>query len=392
MPTTNTLTDAQVRSIKPAPKAAKYFDGGGLHLFVTPSGAKIWRLAYRVAGKPKTMSIGPYPTVGLAKAREEREKAKVLLLAGQDPMDQRRETRKPAADAMTLEKACTEYWAGRKDTTERYREHVRRAFEMHVYPRIGKRPIGAITRDELLEALKPLDAEGKHQYVRKVRMWIAQVWDWAIEHRHAQTNPARAIQPKKAFGAAKVQHFAALELNEVPALIERMSYEAELQSVLAAKLLALTWVRTNELRMWLWSEIDGDLWRIPAGKMKRERDHLVPLSRQAMKLLDVLRARSRGSVYVFPNDLRQDRPMSENAVLYLLGRMGYKGRMTGHGFRSVGSTWANERGYHADAIERQLAHVPKDATRAAYNRAEFFDIRRKMLQDWADWLLPEKAG
>jgi integrase len=155
-------------------------------------------------------------------------------------------------------------------------------------------------------------------------------------------------------------------------------------------MLALTWVRTGELRMMEWAEIDGDLWRIPEGKMKRRRDHLVPLSRQAMEVLDIMKMRARGP-YVFGADHRADRPISENSILYLLHRMGYKGRMTGHGFRSVGSTWANERGYKSDAIERQLAHVPGDAVRHAYNRAAYLPERRKMLQDWADWLMPSSA-
>ncbi len=389
---TNSLTDAQCRSVKPAAKPQKLFDGGGLFLYVTPAGAKVWRLAYRVGGKPKTMSFGPYPLLSLAQARERRDAAKLELLNGQDPMAPRRDARRAAQQsAFLLQAACEEYWSGRKDTTERYRDHVQRAFEMHVYPRLGARPVGEITRDELLEALRHLDAAGKHVYVRKVRGWLALVWDWAIEHGRAQNNPARAIQPRKAFGRAEVSHFAALELSEMPAFMERLALERDLQSVLATKMLALTWVRTNELRMMQWTEIDGALWRIPAGKMKRKRDHLVPLPRQAVALLKVLRERSRGGEYVFPNDRRLDRPMSENSVLYLIGRMGYGGRMTGHGFRSVGSSWANERGYHADAVERQLAHVPGDKVRAAYNRAEFLDIRRQMLQDWADWLLP-KAG
>jgi integrase len=163
-------------------------------------------------------------------------------------------------------------------------------------------------------------------------------------------------------------------------------------SAMACKLLALTWTRTQELRLMEWSEIDGDLWRIPAGKMKRRRDHLVPLSRQALVLLDNLRVRQRGSVYVFPNDRRLDRPMSENAILYLIGRMGYGGRMTGHGWRTVASTWANEAGYNRDWIERQLAHSPDDKVRSTYNRAEYLTDRRVMLQAWGDWLMQSLRG
>lgn len=380
---TNTLTDARCRAAKSDGKAFKLFDGGGLFLYVATTGSKTWRMAYRAAGKPQTLSFGPYPAVGLADARQQRDAAKAKLRGGADPKPQRERT------TMTLEKASETYWAGRKDLSESYLANATRAIAMHVLPRLGQRPIGQITRQELLETLMHLDAAGKHEYVRKVRMWLGQVWDWAIEQEEATVNPARMIKPEKAFGKTKVTHFAALELTDMPDFMERLSFERELQSVLACKLLALTWVRTNELRMMLWSEIDDELWRIPEGKMKRGKDHLVPLSRQAVVLLKTLKARSNGSIYVFPNDLRDDRPMSENAVLYLIARMGYKGQMTGHGFRTVGSTWANERQYNADAIERQLAHSPEDKVRAAYNRAEFLPERRTMLQDWADWLMPD---
>lgn len=159
-----------------------------------------------------------------------------------------------------------------------------------------------------------------------------------------------------------------------------------LLGLLALRLLALTWVRTNELRFMRWDEIDGNTWIIPAGKMKRRKDHMVPLTPEALEILAKLKDRSGSSAYVFPAEHRPDRPISENAVLALLYRMGYKGKMTGHGFRSVGSTWANEAGYPPDVIERQLAHVPGDKVRAVYNRAQYLDQRRAMLEAWAKWL------
>jgi integrase len=207
----------------------------------------------------------------------------------------------------------------------------------------------------------------------------------------AHRQPRRGHPAGQGVRAREVVSHAALELSEVPEFMRRIHAEGVLLSVLAAKMLALTWVRTGELRMMEWTELEGDLWRIPKGKMKRRRDHLVPLSSQAQALLVELAARSRGP-YVFPNDRRPDRPMSENSVLYLIGRIGYGGRMTGHGFRSVGSTWANERGYPPDAVEMQLAHAPKDETRAVYNRAAYLDARRGMLQAWADWIDDANAG
>lgn len=382
MPTTNKLTDAKCRGIKPGDTARKDFDGGGLFLWTSPNGAKVWRMAYRVAGKPQTLVIGPYPGVSLQEARQKREEAKAVLRAGQDPGAARKATK----HAVTLTEAHGLYWGGRKDLSPSYLENERRAFEMHVEPSLGGMVMAGITRADVLATLNTLDARGKHDYVRKVRMWLAQLWDWAIEQGHATENPPRSIKPERAFGKKSVEHFAALDLREVPAFMARLAIEGELQSVLALRLLALTWVRTNELRFMRWDEVAGDTWIIPAGKMKRRREHVVPLSKAAQDLLAMLKPRAGSSPYVFPADHRDDRPISENAVLALLYRMGYKGRLTGHGFRSMGSTWANDAGYPPDVIERQLAHVPGDAVRAIYNRAQYLDQRRSMLEAWAGWL------
>lgn len=378
---TNTLTDAQCRkAAATAGKPLKLFDGGGLFLLVQPSGSKLWRSAYRLDGKPQTASFGPYPEVTLAEARTKRDDLKAQLRAGTDPRAPKR------VDATTFEQDCRAYWDGRRDLSESYVANALRCLELNLWPKLGAKATGSITKDDVLDALRPMDAAGKHVYVRKARMWAGQVFDWAVENGKATSNPAAAIKAEKAFGKSKVEHFAALELPQIPGLMQRLALERELQSVLACKLLALTWTRTNELRHMEWSEIDGAMWRLPAGKMKRPRDHLVPLSTQALALLAALKPRCRGTRYVFEGERTPDRPMSENAVLYLLHRIGYKGEMTGHGFRSVASSWANERGYNPDAIERQLAHVPKDETRAAYNRAAYWPERVKMLQDWADWL------
>lgn len=381
---TNTLTDARCKAAKPKDKPYKMFDGGGMFLYVAPTGGRSWRLAYRLNGKPQTMSLGPYPDVALSAARAKRDEVKALLREGTDPMAARRAPKK----GVTLTEASETYWDGRKDLSASYLANARRGIEMHLAPNLGAKDIGSITRDDLLDELRRMDAAGLHVYVRKVRMWIGQVFDWAIENGHATINPAALIRPEKAFGKAKVEHFAALTLAEVPDFLTRMSLESDLQSVLACRLMAYTWVRTTELRMMEWSEIDEKtaMWLIPAGKMKRARDHLVPLPRQAMELLAELKARSRGGRYVFPSDRTIERPMSENAVLALIYRIGYKGKMTGHGWRSVASTWANENGYNADAIERQLAHVPENEIRAVYNRAQYLPQRKQMLQDWADWL------
>lgn len=383
MPTLNTLNDAQCRAAKPSEKARKLFDGGGLYLFVSPTGAKTWRLAYRFEGKPKTMSFGPYPDVTLAAARGKRDTAKATLRDGIDPMAVKRPT---AQKSITLEKANETYWAGRKDISDGYRNNALRGIEMHLCPKLGKLPMRDIDRAKLLDALNTMDAAGRHVYVRKVRMWVGQVFDWAIEQGTAEINPASLIDSRKAFGKSKVKSFAALEQRDMPTFLERMSLEDELSSVLACMLLAYTWTRTTELRFMQWEELEQGVWRVNAARMKSDHYHLVPLPNQAEAIIQKMRERSRGSKYVFPHETRLDRPMSENTILYLMYRIGYKGRMTGHGWRSVGSTWANERGYNPDAIERQLAHAPADKTRAVYNRAAYLPERKKMLQDWADWI------
>jgi integrase len=385
---TNKLTDAKCKAAKPTDRPYKLFDGGGLFLFVSPSGAKTWRAAYRFAGKPKTKSFGPYPVVPLAVARQKLVELKTSLRDGIDPMIKSRRH-----NSLSFANACDTYWDGRHDVSPRYRDNATRALEMYIFPSLGDRDMSGITRDDLLAALQTVDTAGHHVYVRKIRMWAGQVFDWAIENGYATINPAAMIRPEKAFGRAKVKNFPALDPRDVPEFLHRLSFEKDLNSVLACRMLALTWARTGELRMMEWEEINDNIWIIPAGKMKRRRDHVVPLSRQALAIIDEMRSRAAPHApYVFPAPHRPDRPMSENAILYLIARIGYRGRMTGHGWRSIASTWANEQGYSPDAIERQLAHSPDNKIRAIYNRAEYLPLRREMLQAWADWLDARDGG
>jgi len=378
---TNKLTDTQCRKAVATDKPRKLSDGHGLYLWVSPTGAKIWRIGYRQFGKEGIEVLGPYPLLTLAEARVRRDAFRLKLLDGVD-VKAKPEKIKPS---ITFMEASSTYWQGRQDISEGYRLNATRGIDMHLAPTIGALPISAITKELLLAPLVRLDAAGKHVYAKRVRVWASLVFDWAMEHGHCPVNIAGLINPEKAFSSRPVEHHPALALADVPDFLARLSLERDLQSVLACRLLALTWVRTGELRMMLWSEIEGDLWRVPKGRMKMKRVHLVPLSTQAQALLAELKARSRGGDYVFPSDRRIDRPMSENAVLYLMHRIGYKGRMTGHGFRGIASTWANEHGYNSDHIEMQLAHGHGDAIRMAYNHAAYLTQRREMLQDFADW-------
>lgn len=381
----NKLTDALCRKATFVDRPRKIYDGHGLYLFVVASGSKIWRQSYRLNGKAQTEVFGPYPLVSLKEAREKNAEFRKKLLDGVDPKAR-------APQSITFTDACSQYWAGRKDLTPKYIVKATRALEMHLGPSLGGKLVSAVTRDALLVPLKVLDAQAKYVYARKVRLWASMVLEWAREQGYCQINVANTINPKTAFGRAPVKSHASIKVSEVHALFERLALERELQSVLACRMLALTWVRTGELRLMRWNEIDDDLWRVPGPTMKMKREHLVPLSKQALELLVKLKARGRGSEFVFPSDRRIDRPMSENSVLYLLGRVGYGGVMTGHGWRTVASTWANERGYNPDAIEMALAHAAGDAVRVIYNHAAYLPQRRQMLQDFADWLDQPDAG
>jgi hypothetical protein len=209
---TNKLRDADCKGAKPAGKAYKLFDGGGLFLYVSPAGLKSWRVAYRLNGSPKTRALGKYPDVSLAEAREKLAALKAILREGGDPMAGRKPVR-----GLTLAEAADAYWSGRKDVSDAYRANALRGIEMHLFPALGKTPVGAISREALLAALAVMDAAGHHVYVRKVRMWVGQVFDWAVENGHAKINPAALIRPEKAFGRATVESFAALSLGKISA-------------------------------------------------------------------------------------------------------------------------------------------------------------------------------
>lgn len=409
MPVINKLTDTQCRKAEPTNKQYKLFDGNGLHLLVTPAGSKVWRQAYRrpVDGKPDTLAHGPYPLITLQQARGKRDDALRLLLAGQDPKTAAKAAAAPVPSqkAITLEDASDAFWDGKQDIGDRYRAYAKRGIELHL-ANLLKRDIRSITHDEFLAEMNVMNAAGKFVYVRKVRMWASQVWHWAIAQKHAEQNIPDLVNPRRAFGRRKVKNFASLHPErEFPQFWRRISHEQDLVSVLAAEMIAYTWVRTKEVRFMEWTEIDAFaglfasgrrsmvpdvdrewLWEIPEGKMKRTRAHVVPMPRRARELLLKLWARSKGSKYVFPAEHRLDRTISENTVLELIDRIGYKGVMTGHGFRTVASTWANESGYNRDWIELQLSHVEDNKVRGAYNKAEYLEGRRGMLEDFAQWL------
>jgi integrase len=378
---TNKLTNHVCNSAKPKAKGYKLTDGGGLYLFITPTGAKSWRMSYRINQVAKTVTFGLYPLITLAEARIKRDGAKRLLIDSIDP-GLKKKGDKPA---ISLAVAFNEYWSGRKDVSPNYRHDCFRAFANHVEPTLGEVPINKIDRPQLLACLLKIDRSGHPVAAIKMRTYLMQVWEWAIELGHCQENVPQSIKPAKAFSKEKIVHFRAIDLPEVPAFWARLNMEQHRPSGVACKMLAYTWTRTKELRMMRWSEIDGNVWRIPASVMKKDRDHIVPLPRQALELLKKIKPFARGDL-VFAGARDINKSISENTILFLIYEMDYRGRMTGHGFRTLASTWANDHGYNRDAIERQLSHAPDDKVRSAYNRSEYMKEREKMLQDWADWL------
>lgn len=385
-PLSNVLTNAKVKSLQSKEKAFKVFDGNGLYLYITPNGTKSWRFDYRFNGKNKTATFGVFPLFSLAEAREKRDVCKKLIADGIDPMQQKADIKQQ----QTFKEVALQYWSSRLDITESYKQNAMSALERYVYKFIGGNKLSQINSDNVMQILKVVESKGKYEYLRKIKQWISNVFEYAIANNLTKTNPTTTIQLNKAFTKSEVVHIPALEIQELPAFFDRLSYEdQQITSVLALKFVALTAVRSNELRFMQWSEIDyeNQIWRIPAKRMKRKKDHLVPLSPPALKILEILRQRWRGSVYVFESTFSKSKPISENAILSLIGKMDYKGKMTTHGWRSCFSTWANENEYMPDVIERQLAHVPANSVRAAYNRAEYLTHRRQLLNDWAEFLI-----
>lgn len=389
---TNKLTDAQIRRLGVVATAKKWFDGEGLFLHQLAGaggvgGGLVWRLAYRLAGKPQTITFGPYPLITLAQARLKRDEVKRKLLDGTNPS---RRVEKRATP--TLRAVTDAYWGGRRDLSPKYVSNATSAIERYILTQHGSVPVNQFTRDMMMDVLNGMNGAQKFSYLRKLKMWFGQVLDYAEGQHYVTENVTRAIVTKRAFGKRKVRHHPSVPLDRVGELLYRLSMERTLDSVVANELLARTWMRTNELRWARWTDISASPGLtvrrlvIPATRMKKDGDLVIPLTRQVEALLDTARLRCRGSEYICPSYNRVDRPISENTILELLDRVGYKGQMSGHGWRTVASTWANEAGYRDDAIERQLAHKPEDETRAVYNRAEYLSERATMLQAWSDWL------
>jgi len=391
------LTDAKIRTMKPAKKPQKLFDGGGLFLLVTPTGGKLWRLKYRFGGIEKLLAIGAYPQISLAEARQKRDQASALMLNGVDPGDTKK-AQKAAGnqEAETFEVIAREWhtkfsasWAAS------HGNKIIRRLELYVFPWLGNRPIKSITAPDLLTVLRRIEAKGTLETAHRTQQNCGQVFRYAVATGRAERDPSGDLRGAIPPSAGK--HFASItDPKEIAGLLRSIDdYRGSIVTRCALQLAPLVFARPGELRHAEWSEINLETaeWRIPAEKMKAGVLHIVPLSRQALDVLREIHPLTGNGRYVFPSPQTDSRPMSANAILSALRRMGFaKDEMSGHGFRSMASTLLNEQGWNRDAIERQLAHAESNSVRAAYNYAEFMPERKKMMQAWADYLDAIKAG
>lgn len=382
------LTNIQCKQAVAKEKPYKLAGGGGLYLLINPNGSKYWRYKYRVGGKEKTMALGVYPETSLAQASAAHQAARSKLSVGVDPM----ETRKAQAqsDALTFQGVAEkwrEHWKAGK--TEKHNTEVWRRLEIDIFPAIGKRPVSDVTATMVRKAVKAIEARGAVDMAKRQLQKCNQIMRYAVAHDLAARNPVADIRPSDILQPRKKRNYSRIEARDLPQLLRDIDgYVGGEHTRLAMKLMALTFVRTSELIEADWSEFDlaGRRWNIPGERMKMGSPHIVPLSKQAISVLEQLQAISFDADYVFPGDVYKKRHMSNNTILYALYRMGYKSRMTGHGFRGVASTILHEQGWPHDHIELQLAHQERDETSAAYNHALYLPQRAKMMQAWADHL------
>jgi len=362
---------------------------GGLYLWVYADGRKYWRLRYKLSGSEKSLSLGVYPVIGLKKARLRRDEERKRLEANLDPAAERRaeKARRMVSAANSFEAVAREWYAKRaKHWVAGHADDVLRRLESNVFPTLGRRPISEIDAPELLAAIRPIEERGAYDLAHRVLQVCGQVFRYGIATGRCTRNLAADL--RSALTPHKKKHQAAVRPEEFPGLLRAIAgYEkiGDKQTRLALELLALTFARTNELIGATWNEFDLDagIWVVPAARMKMKSEHLVPLSNQALEILGELKAIGGGSRFVFPGRSR-DKPISNNTLLFALYRLGYKGKMTGHGFRAVASTLLNEMGsFRPDVIERQLAHSERNEVRGAYNRAEYLPERKTMMQAWA---------
>ena len=377
------LTDTKIKSFKPKEKSYKVGDSNGLYIYVTPKGTKYWRQKYRINGREKLLSHGEYPFISLGKARRMRDDARELLKRGKDP-SLAKKARK--ADKKNSFEAIARQWHEKQtpNWSENHTNKVIISLEKDIFPQIGTVPIKEVTTPQLLDALRRIEKRGAYEQSRRVSQRCDCIFNYAIAAGLLDYNPAQGIQ--NALKKPKKQNYNHIDIKELPTFIRALeNLDAHPIIKLATEMLMLTFVRTSELIEAEWSEIDLDnkLWEIPAHRMKKKRTQLVPLSGRVIEILTQLQVHNGLRQHVFASPRKPRQPLSNNSILQAIKRMGYAGKMTGHGFRHLASTTLNEKGYNPDAIERQLAHV--DSTvRGVYNKAVLIEERTEIMNKWAE--------
>jgi integrase len=393
------LTDTAIKRASAGDRDYKMADAGGLFLLVTKAGGELWRWKYRFEGKEKKMSFGQYPEVTLAEVRALHASARRTLASGADPMGQRNAEKRATRESNELPFRMVafkwhEHW---KDGNSPH--HVKATWsrlKTNVFPAIGDRLITEIQAPEIVAMVKAIQDRGKLDIAKRALETTGQIFRYAVAHGLAQRNPASDIKPGDILKSRQKENHARVDAKELPALLRAIEiYQGKHITRLAMKLLAMTFVRTNELIGARWEEFDlvASRWNIPAERMKMRTPHIVPLSRQALDVLALLKELSGNNELVFPGERNESKPMSNNTILLALKRMGYGGIHTGHGFRGVASTILHEQGWPHEHIELQLAHAPRNAVSAAYNHALYLEPRTKMMEAWSDFLeLTQRGG
>lgn len=386
------LTDVKIRQAKPGEKPIKLTDEKGLYLLITPKGSKLWKFKYRFLQKEKKLSLGAYPDVSLAQARDMRDEARTQLARNVDPgaLKQANKQAVQRAAENTFQSIAREWHA--KFSAQWSPGHalrILRRLENDIFPWLGSLPIADITTPNILMTLRRIESRGAVETAHRAHQNCSQVFRYAVATGRVSRDPCGDL--RGALAPVKQTHHASLtDPKAIAGLLRAINgYQGNFATRCALQLAPLLFVRPGELRQATWIEFSFEEaeWRIPAARMKMREQHIVPLSTQALTILRELQPLTGQSTYLFPSTRSLKRPMSENTLNAALRRLGYtKDEMTAHGFRSIASTLLNEQGWNRDAIERQLAHAERNTVRAAYNYAEFMPERKKMMQAWADYL------
>ncbi|CAK9884222.1 MAG: Prophage integrase IntS [Candidatus Erwinia impunctatus] len=371
-------------------KPYKLSDGGGLFLLVNPNGARYWRLKYRFGGKEKLLALGVYPAVSLSDARSKREDAKRIIAAGGDPMQDKKADREAKVTSIQncFEVIAIEWHSHKKNNwSNGYADDILEYLKKDIFPFIGKRAVNEIKPAEMLDVLRKMEQRGVLDKLKKTRQACRQIFTYAVITGRAESNPVTDLSA--ALKSPKQKHFPHLGVDQIPAFLQDLNnYSGSTITQYATRLLMITGLRTIELRASEWKDIDFDkgIWQIPAERMKMRRPHTVPLSSQAVTLLRYIHQLTGRGKYVFPGRNDSSKPMSEASINQVIARIGYHGKVTGHGFRHTMSTILHEQGFNSAWIELQLAHVDKNSIRGTYNHAQYLDGRRDMLQWYADYM------